>query len=145
MIIYIDTNVIIDLLAKREQFYEDAYNLFTEIKKDKFIVAYTSVKSITDIYYILHKYTHDKLITSKAIVDLISVLYIANNSDTDLLKSFSSKVNDFEDSLLDELAARNHIDYIITRNIKDFTNSKVKALTPKQFLDMLKLPELSAE
>ena len=36
MIVYIDTNVIIDLLAKREPFYDDAYNLFTKIKNDKF-------------------------------------------------------------------------------------------------------------
>ena len=83
--------------------------------------------------------------SDRRIHDLISILNVADNSDIDLLKSFSSKVNDFEDSLIDELAIRNHIDYIITRNTKDFKNSRVLALSPEEFLDMLKLPELDAE
>ena len=144
MIVYIDTNIIIDLLAKREPFYKDAYNLFKKIAKEKNLIGYTSVKSITDIYYIMHKYCHDKDKTMEAINDLISLLYVADNTDIDLLKSFSSNINDFEDSLIDELSERLMMTYIVTRNTKDFKGSKVKAITPKECLKMLKLPELDA-
>ena len=65
MIVYVDTNIIIDLLAKREPFYSDAYELFLEIAEDDSrLTAYTSLKSISDVYYIMHKYYHDKTKTS---------------------------------------------------------------------------------
>ena len=145
MIIYVDTNVIIDLLAKREPFYENAYKLFEIIANEKNIIGYTSVKSITDIYYIMHRYYHDKIRTMRSINNLISLLYVTDNTDIDLLKSFSSQVKDFEDSLIDELSARHSMSYIVTRNIKDYKGSKVQAITPEEFLKVLALPELKTE
>lgn len=146
MIVYIDTNVIIDLLAEREPFYDDAFNLFYQIAKDNSrLTAYTSLKSISDIYYVMHKYYHDKTKTMRSISNLISLLYVADNNDLDLLRSFSSKLNDFEDSLIDELSARYMMDYIVTRNMNDFKNSKVTAITPKKCLEILNLPELEAD
>lgn len=41
---------------------------------------------------------------------------------------------DFEDCLQDECAAQNNVDYIITRNINDFSSSNVPAITPTEFL-----------
>ena len=136
MNVYIDTNIIIDLLTKREPFYEDAYKLFNKLQNNE-LVGFTSVKSLADIYYIVQRYYHDKQEALKTIVDLISVLYVADNNDIDLLKAMSSKINDFEDSLIDELSFRNHLHYIITRNTKDFKNSKVKAILPKECFEEL--------
>ena len=50
----------------------------------------------------------------------------------------NEKFNDFEDCLQDACAYQNKMDYIITRNIKDFKNSRVKALTPKESISILK-------
>ncbi len=142
MRIYIDTNVIIDLLAKREPFYTDAYDLFLQIAERNDLIAYTSVKSIMDIYYILNRYIHDRFESGRHIVDLIKLLYVADSTDIDLLKSFSGTSNDLEDNLIIEMASRLDLDYIITRNLKDFRNSKVPAISPSDCLKVLSLPEL---
>lgn len=142
MRIYIDTNVIIDLLAKREPFYTDAYDLFLQIAERNDLIAYTSVKSIMDIYYILNRFIHDRFESGRHIVDLIKLLYVADSTDIDLLKSFSGTSNDLEDNLIIEMASRLDLDYIITRNLKDFRNSKVPAISPSDCLKVLSLPEL---
>ena len=142
MRIYIDTNVIIDLLAKREPFYTDAYDLFLQIAERNDLIAYTSVKSIMDIYYILNRYIHDRFESGRHIVDLIRLLYVADSTDIDLLKSFSGTSNDLEDNLIIEMASRLDLDYIISRNLKDFRNSKVPAISPSDCLKVLSLPEL---
>ena len=142
MRIYIDTNVIIDLLAKREPFYQDAYDLFLQIAERNDLIAYTSVKSIMDINYILNRYFHDRLESGRHIVELIKLLYVADSTDIDLLKSFSGTSNNLEDNLIIETAFRLDLDYIITGNLKDFRNSKVPAISPSDCLKVLSLPEL---
>lgn len=142
MNIYVDTCVIIDFLSKREPFYQDAYELFCEIAKDERLIAYTSVKSVSDIYYVLHGILHNDIETRKMIIKLISLLYVSDNSSIDLLKTFSSKKSDFEDDLISQLSRRMCLDYIVTRNCKDFDDSVIKAITPKKCLEILKLPEL---
>ena len=144
MRVYIDTNVIIDLLTQREPFYEDVYKLFENIADDR-LIAYTSVKSLADVYYILHRNIQNKTETGKLIVKLISLLHVADNTDIDLLRSFSCKTSDFEDNLISQLSSRMMLDYIVTRNVKDFDPSSVKAITPRQCLDILNLPQLSAD
>ena len=145
MNVYVDTNVIIDLLAKREPFFNDARELFAQIAADNGLNGYTSVKSVSDVYYIIHHCLHDKKEAGKMIVKLISVLYVADNNDIDMLRSFSYKEGDFEGNLISALSARLKLDYIVTRNIKDFGGSAVKAVTPVECLDILKLPEISAD
>ena len=142
MRIYIDTNVIIDLLAKRETYYQDAYDLFVQIAERKDLIAYTSVKSVMDIYYILNRFIHDRLQVGRNVVDLIKLLYVADSTDIDLLKSLSGTSNDLEDNLIIETSFRLDLDYIITRNLKDFHNSKVPAISPSDCLKVLSLPEL---
>ena len=144
MRIYVDTNVIIDLLAKRQPFYKDAKDLFSMIAKEE-LIAYTSVKSISDVYYVLKRNTHNKTDTDKLIVKLISLLYVADNEGIDLLKSLSYKTKDFEDNLISQLSSRMKLDYIISRNIQDFDQDIVKTITPKECLSILNLPDISAD
>ena len=54
----------------------------------------------------------------------------------DIYAAFESNMNDFEDAVLVNNAERYDIDYIITNNLKDFVGSPIKALSPKQFLDI---------
>ncbi len=145
MRIYIDTNVIIDFLTERKPFYDNALMLFDRVAEEDDLIAYTSVKSLSDIYYVIHRNVHDKTETDKLIVKLISLLHVADNTDIDLLKSFSCKTGDFEENLISQLSSRMMLDYIVTRNTKDFDPAFVKAITPRQCLDILNLPQLSAD
>lgn len=66
--------------------------------------------------------------------DLLQLFEIAGVDRAIILAALQSDMNDFEDAIQSEAALANRIDFIITRNGKDFINSKIPALTPNDFL-----------
>ncbi len=145
MRVFVDSNIIIDHLTKREPFDRDAYDLFSRIAKETDLIGYTSVKSLSDIHYLMKRSLHSSLSALKLITKLTSLLLVLDNTDIDLLKAFSSGVTDFEDALIAESAVRNKLDFIVTRNVRDFERSRIKAITPRQCLDMLDTPPLETK
>lgn len=135
MKVLIDTNVILDVLCKRKQFYENSLNIFRlcEIKK---VEGYISSLSVANIIYIMRKEL-DKSTTSILINNLSSIFNIINLTSVDLLKAAELNCSDYEDALQFIEASRLKLDYIITRNTKDYISSKVSALTPKVFIETI--------
>lgn len=131
----IDTCVIIDALEGREPFKNDAENIFLSSANSRFD-GYISAKTIADTYYILHKYLHDKNKTKQAISNLLQLFFALDTCGEDCINALSSNMDDYEDAILSEGAKRENIDYIVTRNIKDFSLSSVKAITPNEFLEL---------
>lgn len=93
-----------------------------------------TANSITDIYYVLNRYLKDKQQLYKVIDVLLQLVAIIDVTARDVKKAFHPGVLDFEDELIWVCAARAKIDYIITRNTKDFINSPVPAITPEDFV-----------
>jgi len=131
--ILIDTNIVIDLLSKRKDFYYDAANLFSQADKKELSLTISSLtfantnyiltklKSATEAREILRKF--------KVLVELLSL----DDKITELALSDES-FPDFEDGLQYYSAIENDVDIIITRNKKDFKNSKLPVLTAKEYL-----------
>ena len=133
MVVLIDTNILIDYITMREPFYQNAHDI-VKLCADKKIAGVVAVHSIPNVYYILRK-KMDSATRRSTIKALLNVLEIAGTNKTAVLCALDNeKFNDFEDCLQDESAFAAGADYIITRNIKDFTDSKVKAITPEDFL-----------
>ncbi len=132
MRVYLDTCIIIDYLSKREPFFSDAENIFKLIANNK-IYAYVSASSITDIHYILKHFFNNEKITRKHLINLTSLVEIIDILAYNIKTIFDSPINDFEDALIEELSYQLKLDYIVTRNTKDYKNSRIKAITPKQF------------
>ncbi len=135
--LFIDTNIVIDLLSRREPFYDESANLFSLADK-KVIELNTSSLTVTNTSYILLRQTDSKkakeiLRKLRLIVNILplddKIIGLALNDD-----SFS----DFEDGLQYFTAIENDQDLIITRNLKDFKASKLPVMTAKQFLESTK-------
>ena len=137
MRIYLDTCVIIDYLASRVPFSEDAEKILTLVANNK-IYAYISASSITDIHYILKKHFQDEQITRKYMIKVLSLIEILDTLSYNIKTVFDSPINDFEDALIEEISYQNKLSYIVTRNTKDFKNSRVKVVTPKKLLTIIK-------
>lgn len=137
MRIYLDTCIIIDYLAIREPFFDDAEKIFELIANNK-IFAYVSASSVTDIHYIIKKHMHDEKNTRKKMTTLLSLIDIIDTFAYNVKTTFDSPINDFEDALIEELSYQNKLQYIITRNTKDFKNSRIEVTTPKKFLTIYK-------
>ncbi len=139
MRVYLDTCIIIDYLSKRGPFFSDAENIFKLIANNK-IYAYVSASSITDIHYILKHFFNNEKITRKHLINLTSLVEIIDILAYNIKTIFDSPINDFEDALIEELSYQLKLDYIVTRNTKDYKNSRIKTITPKQILKQFPLP-----
>ncbi|WP_298954881.1 PIN domain-containing protein [uncultured Nonlabens sp.] len=129
----IDTNIVIDLLSKRDKFYDEAADLFSRADKKELELTISSL-TFANTNYILSKLKSAKeareiLRKFKVLVELLSL----DDKITELALS-DDNFPDFEDGLQYYSAIENQIEIIITRNKKDFKNSKIPVLTAKEFL-----------
>ncbi len=133
MKIMCDTNVIIDVLLEREPFVENSYKVLSLCEEHR-IDGFVSASSVTDIYYLVRKYTHSTDLAYKAVGKLLEIVKVCSVTNNDVLTAFQIRARDFEDCLVATCAKSNRCDYIITRNKKDFEEFNVPALTPTEFL-----------
>ena len=129
----IDTNIVIDLLAKRDKFYDEAADLFSRADKKELELTISSL-TFANTNYILSKLKSAKeareiLRKFKVLVELLSL----DDKITELALS-DDNFPDFEDGLQYYSAIENRIEIIITRNKKDFKNSKIPVLSAKEYL-----------
>ena len=133
MNILIDTCVIIDYLQAREPFFDDALNIVIGAANNEY-TAFITASSVTDIYYIVHRYTHSNPQTRKYVDMLTQIIGILDTTAEDCINALCRGSRDYEDDVMVETALRSGIDYIVTRNIRDYTGSRVPVLSPDDFL-----------
>ena len=133
MRVLLDTNIIIDYLSKRPQFYANA-RMIIKLCVEKRIDGYVAAHSILNIFYILRKeFTAEERRSS--LFDLCKVLTVIGIDKEKIITVLcNSDFSDLEDCLQAECAKNCAVDYIITRNIKDFHNSAIPAIMPDVFL-----------
>lgn len=137
MKILIDTCIIIDALQNREPFAEDAQNIFLAVATRK-IDGFLSAKSITDIYYLLHRYTHSNQESRNILNKLFSLFGVLDTTGDDCRNAVFSVISDYEDAVMVETASRHHMDGIATRNIRDYEKSTIPVYSSKQLLEKIK-------
>ena len=134
--LFLDTNVVLDLLGEREPFYDSAAKIATLADKGK-VKLVVSALTYSTAFYILSKFEGTEAIKDK----LRKFKVIAETSDlTDkiIAKALSSKFSDFEDALQYHCALEMDCNILITRNEKDFKESKISVMTPDEYLKSLK-------
>ena len=135
MKILIDTNVILDVLCDREGFSEASSKVWKYCETGM-INGCVSALSIPNIVYILRKELDpDK---TKTVIDRLFMLFdIIELMPDDLKKAADMKLSDFEDAVQMVCADRINADFIVTRNIRDFSASKVTAVKPSELLERI--------
>ena len=134
--LFIDTNIVLDLLAKREE-YAPAAKVFSLGDTGK-VKLFVSSLTFANTNYILGRHL-GKGPTIKVLRDLELIVTIIDLSGKIVRLALNDDdFKDFEDGLQYYSALENDMDYIITRNLKDFKHSKIPVLTADQYL---KLPE----
>jgi predicted nucleic acid-binding protein len=134
--LFLDTNVILDLLGEREPFYDSVAKIATLADKGK-INLIVSALSYSTVFYLLSKFEEYQVVKNK----LIKFKVIADTSDlTDKIidKGLTSKFTDFEDALQYHCAVKKDCNILITRNEKDFKYSEIPVMTPDEYLKSLK-------
>ena len=136
MRVLLDTNVVIDVLMDRQPWCADGREVFRAAADKKFYGCLVS-KSIIDIHYLLKRNLHDESKVRYIIASLFELFEILGTEAIDCEKALLSDINDYEDAVLAESAARGLIDCIVTRNKSDFTAAAVEILDPAELLQRL--------
>jgi predicted nucleic acid-binding protein len=137
MAVLIDTNIILDYVLKREPNAEDAQacldKLFTTRTK-----SWLTASTITDIYYVARRSLNDSAKAKAVVAKLLNAFLISDVDKTDCLNALELDMNDYEDALVSICAKKCKLQYIITQNVSDFTNSPIPAITPADYLTLQK-------
>jgi predicted nucleic acid-binding protein len=137
MKILIDTNVILDNILDRGEFADDAMRVI-ELCETNAVDGYMSASTVTDIIFIARKSIPNDLLYA-SLTDLFEVIDICSVTKSDIMSALHRNVRDFEDAVQDECAYGVGASYIVTRNLRDFTTSKVKAIAPGDFLKLIQV------
>ncbi len=133
--LFVDSDIILDLLAQREPHYIHAARLFTLIDQNE-VIAYTSPLIFANLHYLLKKQTSN-LLALKSLRKLKTLINVLSINERVIEQSLNSEFNDFEDAIQYFTAVNNGITLIITRNKIDYKRSKIDVLTAEEFLKSL--------
>lgn len=132
MRLLIDANILLDVLQKREPHHHDSA-LIWKMCETELTEGYISSLTIANIFYIMRKELDPQ--TIEDIFQKLKLIFrFTDLCVSDITKAAELKWNDFEDAIQCTTAERIHANYIITRNIQDFKESRLPAFTPTEYL-----------
>lgn len=134
MRILLDTNVVLDLLLDRKAFVTESLAMVDLVERGA-VTGLLCATTVTTLAYLAGK-SVGKQQASRQIRQLLSLFEIAPVTRAVLDGALASKAPDFEDAVLAEAAHQAGAQAIITRNLRDFAHSPVRAHTPAQWLAM---------
>lgn len=134
--IFLDTNIMLDLLGERYPYYEAVAKIASLADSGK-ISIYVSALSYATVNYFLTKYEDQK--TARTKLRKFKVLSEISNLDASILeRSLSSDFADFEDAIQYHCALKSKCSIILSRNQKDFKLSQIPVMSSEEYLVSLK-------
>lgn len=131
----LDTNIILDVWLRREPFLKHSLQVMNLAEKSKF-QGYLCATSVTTLHYLGVKRLGVDA-TAEVLNKLLAIYGVASVNKPILQNATRSSIADYEDAVIDEACSSANVDLIVTRNTKDFKRGKIKALQPKEFLELL--------
>lgn len=131
----IDTNILLDVLIHREDFYDNSKAVLA-LCEDRTIQGFVSASAVTDIFYITRKVLGSTEDTYRVISSILNIVRILTVTNDDVLNAFQVKAKDFEDCLMAICAKSNKCDGIVTRNKKDFLTFGITLYSSEELLQL---------
>ncbi len=133
--LFLDTNIVVDLLERREPFCQDAVKLFT-MAYNKQVQLVVSPMTYSTASFLLRK--HGSKGVRNLLANFRQLSRVATTNERTVDDSLASQFKDFEDAMQYYTALRAKADVVITRNGKDFTASKIPVMTAADYLATLR-------
>lgn len=128
----IDANIILDVLLNRPDYVKDSAMIWKLCETEQ-MKGYVSTLTFATLVYIMRKQLDPEKIED-VFHKLNLIFEFTDFSVSDLTHAADLNWKDFEDAVQSVTAERIHADYIITRNVRDFSKSRVMAFTPPELL-----------
>ncbi len=134
-----DSDVVLDVLLERQPFFAASALALDAVGQGK-VEGYIAAHSITNIFYLLRRHLGNEK-SQEVLMNLMSKMVTASLTDAVIRSAFSSGFKDFEDGVTYAAAAGVGVDYIVTRNIKDFRLGSIPAMLPEVFSNIILVSE----
>lgn len=133
--VFLDTNIILDVMAQREPFNTAANAVLKLGIEGKILLCATPLTFANCVYILKRSYKHPKPVSVvKAYKQYIVALPM---TDEQCDKALNSNQPDFEDMLQYESALEANCDYLVTRNQKHFPKDAMPIITAEDLLNVL--------
>lgn len=132
--LFIDTNIVIDLLSRRAPYFDASAMLFSLADKKQIELTISSLSIANTSYVLLRQMDANKAKSVLRKLRLIVTILPLDDKIVGLALN-DEHFSDFEDALQYFTALENRQDLIITRNLKDFKHSKLPVMTAQQFIE----------
>lgn len=134
MKILLDTNILMDYLTERDPFYTAAHEIILRCKNQQ-CDGVVAAHSIVDMFFILRKH-FTNVERRKMLLAFLELFTIEAVDEEKLRLALQNEpFTDFEDCLQTECAKSTQVDYIVTRNEKDYALSEVPTVSPELFVE----------
>ena len=138
MKLFLDTNVLIDFILERQPFYQAAAMIISYAVEDKIQICASFLSFVTTNFICIERCKMPIEIFRNKINFLREFIDITSVDKTDIYNSYDSLWKDFEDGVQYYSAKRANVDYIVTRNTKDFEKNDIKAISLDETIKILK-------
>jgi predicted nucleic acid-binding protein len=135
MRVLVDLNVIIDVMQNRQPFYEDSAGVLDAVARQE-VMGWLAAHSVTTLFYVVSR-IRNRETAVQAVTSMLESFTVAKVDDTVIREALALGWKDFEDAVQMASAGAEDIDYLITRNIKDFQSGPVPVIQPAAFLALL--------
>lgn len=135
MRLFLDINVILDVLSKRAPWFEDSAAILSLLETDE-LDGVVAAHSVTTLFYLASKHLGQRRATAR-LLDLLKLVSVSPVDQDTILRALALGWADFEDALQMLCADNAGVDYIVTRNPRDFESDSIPVLTPTELLAIL--------
>ncbi len=126
--ILVDMNVVLDVVQQRQPFYEDSAKVLDAVSNRE-VEGYLAAHSITTLFYVVTRF-QNRVTAVSILQQLLTVFTVTTVNDAVIRDALSWGWQDFEDAVQMATAVHTKLDYLITRNPKDFETHLVPILKP---------------
>ena len=134
MRVFLDANVVLDVLAHREPFFSDSVQVLSLVESGA-VEGLIAAHTVTTLFYLLYRKVGAQRARS-GLLDLLRILEVVAVDQDRILQAFAMDWSDFEDALQAACAVKCEADYLLTRDHRGFSGAAVTVLSPAEFLAM---------
>jgi len=133
--VLIDLNIVLDMLNMRED-HESAVEIIDKCIKRE-LKGYICSHELTTLSYFMEKHKYNKKKRIYIINKMLDIFSITPSTENILREALYSEISDYEDAVIEISAIKEGIEYIVTRNLKDFKKSKIKVCSAREVIAIL--------
>ena len=129
MKLFLDTNVLIDFILERPLFYQPAAMIVSLAAERKIVICVSALSVVTANFICIERCKMPLDVYRRKVDFLRNFIEVCSVDSSDINSSYEANWKDFEDGVQYFSAIRSGVDYLVTRNVKDFEENDLKVIT----------------